>query len=107
MPVGTMTGCFVNFLISQNADLSKIHLIGFSMGAHIVGRAGALTNGIIPRITGSSLQIIPNLIELYIDILYLKVWTLPFLDSTILIVRMYWRKRMLGLLILFTPMLVI
>ena len=53
-PVGLLTGNFVNFLISQGVDLSKLHLIGFSMGAHVVGRAGHITNGVLPRITGSS-----------------------------------------------------
>nr|CAH0104974.1 unnamed protein product [Daphnia galeata] len=51
-PVGLLTGNFVNFLISQGVDLSKLHLIGFSMGAHVVGRAGHITNGVLPRITG-------------------------------------------------------
>lgn len=52
-PVGLFTGDFVNFLISQGVDLGKLHLIGFSMGAHIVGRAGRIANGVLPRITGS------------------------------------------------------
>jgi hypothetical protein len=27
-------------------------LIGFSMGAHVVGLAGHIANGVLPRITG-------------------------------------------------------
>ncbi|KAK4016886.1 hypothetical protein OUZ56_031851 [Daphnia magna] len=51
-PVGVLTGNLVNFLISQGADQSQFHLMGFSMGAHVVGRAGLTTNGRLPRITG-------------------------------------------------------
>ncbi|XP_059350971.1 inactive pancreatic lipase-related protein 1-like, partial [Daphnia carinata] len=50
--VGVLTGNLVNFLISQGADQSQFHLMGFSLGAHVVGRAGLTTNGRLPRITG-------------------------------------------------------
>lgn len=50
--VGSLTGNFVKFLISKGADLSRFHLIGFSLGAHVVGKAGQTMNGDIPRITG-------------------------------------------------------
>ncbi|XP_046438904.1 inactive pancreatic lipase-related protein 1-like [Daphnia pulex] len=51
-PVGELTGNLVNFLISQGADRLKFHLLGFSLGAHVVGRAGLTTTDIMPRITG-------------------------------------------------------
>lgn len=56
-PVGVLTGNLVNFLISQGADQSQFHLMGFSMGAHVVGRAGLTTNGRLPRITGTILRV--------------------------------------------------
>ncbi len=38
------------------ADLTTMHLIGFSAGAHVVGGTGAMiTSGRIPRITGLNL----------------------------------------------------
>ncbi|KAK4036457.1 hypothetical protein OUZ56_028511 [Daphnia magna] len=50
---GAATGAFVDFLVSQGAPLTSFHLIGFSMGAHVVGNAGGLlVSGKLPRITG-------------------------------------------------------
>ena len=51
-PVGTLTGDFVKFLLTFGVELRNLHLIGFSLGAHVVGRAGHMNNGTIPRITG-------------------------------------------------------
>lgn len=50
--VGELTGGFVNFLVSRGAPLSSFHIVGFSLGAHVAGRAGATINGAVPRITG-------------------------------------------------------
>ncbi|XP_057366814.1 inactive pancreatic lipase-related protein 1-like [Daphnia carinata] len=50
---GAATGAFVDFLVNQGTPLSSFHLIGFSMGAHVVGNAGGLlVSGKLPRITG-------------------------------------------------------
>jgi hypothetical protein len=58
--VGSFTGNFVKFLTLKDADLSRIHLIGFSLGAHVVGKAGQTMNGDIPRITGLNMLIRPS-----------------------------------------------
>jgi hypothetical protein len=55
--VGTLTGNFVKFLTSKGAELSRFHLIGFSLGAHVVGKAGQTMNSDIPRITGLNMLI--------------------------------------------------
>lgn len=54
LPVGILTGQFINFLISQGVTYSKLHVIGFSLGAHVAGNAGAAVTGTLPRITGKS-----------------------------------------------------
>jgi len=50
--VGELTGQLINFLLEQGADLNNFHVIGFSLGAHVAGKAGATANGLVPRITG-------------------------------------------------------
>jgi hypothetical protein len=55
-PVGILTGDFINFLIAQGTNVNQFHVIGFSLGAHVAGKAGALVNGLIPRITGNSVE---------------------------------------------------
>ena len=56
LPVGNLMGDMVNFLVNQNGSLTRFHFIGFSLGAHVVGNAGArvfeLTNRKVPRVTG-------------------------------------------------------
>ena len=50
--VGTYAGQFIQFLVSDGAPLSSFHLVGFSLGSHVVGFAGKANKGLIPRITG-------------------------------------------------------
>ena len=59
--VGELTGKFINFLVEQGADLKNFHVIGFSLGAHVAGRAGATVNGLLPRITGICSNSTPTL----------------------------------------------
>ena len=55
-PVGELTGQLINFLVEQGSDLKNFHVIGFSLGAHVAGKAGATVNGLLPRITGTNWQ---------------------------------------------------
>ncbi|XP_029029041.1 lipase member H [Betta splendens] len=43
---------FVRLMQEHGASLSSIHMIGFSLGAHLSGFVGANFNGLIGRITG-------------------------------------------------------
>ncbi len=51
-PVGILVGQFIDFLVSRGATYSQFHIIGFSLGAHVAGKAGATASGTIPRVTG-------------------------------------------------------
>lgn len=53
--VGTWTGNFIRFLASNGASLRKMHVVGFSLGAHVAGYAGAMVAGRVGRITGEML----------------------------------------------------
>jgi len=51
--VGAHVAELINFLVAQGAArLQDIHIIGFSLGAHVAGFAGKNTNGRVARITG-------------------------------------------------------
>ncbi|CAG9796746.1 unnamed protein product [Diatraea saccharalis] len=50
--VGRALGQFINWLVSLGASYDKMHLVGFSLGAHLVGNAGRETGGKVSRITG-------------------------------------------------------
>ncbi|XP_050430934.1 lipase member H-A-like [Adelges cooleyi] len=50
--VGKTIGKFINYLKDRGQDLNDVHLIGHSLGAHIVGFAGKRLNGRLGRITG-------------------------------------------------------
>lgn len=49
--VGKETADLLNELIT---DYHQLHIIGFGLGAHIAGVAGANMKGFVGRITGSS-----------------------------------------------------
>lgn len=51
--VGRGLGKFIVFLTKvTKQSLKKIHLVGFGLGAHLVGNAGRELNGKVARITG-------------------------------------------------------
>lgn len=50
--VGEALGHFAMWLSTFGLTLDRIHLVGFSLGGHLVGNAGKITNGRIARITG-------------------------------------------------------
>ncbi|XP_016421981.1 lipoprotein lipase-like [Sinocyclocheilus rhinocerous] len=50
--VGADVAKFVNWLEEMDYPLEKVHLLGYSLGAHVAGVAGNLTNNKVNRITG-------------------------------------------------------
>lgn len=51
--VGRGVGQFINFLINTaGGNLNDFHLVGFSLGAHLVGNAGRELGGRVARVTG-------------------------------------------------------
>ncbi|XP_077078272.1 lipoprotein lipase [Siphateles boraxobius] len=50
--VGADVAKFVNWLEELEYPLEKVHLLGYSLGAHVAGVAGNLTNNKVNRITG-------------------------------------------------------
>ncbi|KAL0821168.1 hypothetical protein ABMA28_005787 [Loxostege sticticalis] len=51
--VGRGLGQFIRFLVNTaGGDLNNFHLVGFSLGAHLVGNAGRELGGRVARITG-------------------------------------------------------
>ncbi|GBP27136.1 Inactive pancreatic lipase-related protein 1, partial [Eumeta japonica] len=49
--MGRHLGQFINFLHSLGLPYSNVHLVGFSLGAHLVGNAGRETGGRVARVT--------------------------------------------------------
>lgn len=53
LPIGQYTALLIDYLVSKGLDLSKVHLIGHSLGAHMAATTGSnVKSGRIPRITG-------------------------------------------------------
>jgi len=53
--VGQHVGNFINYIISHSQtsfSLNDFHIVGFSLGAQVAGKAGETLNGSLPRITG-------------------------------------------------------
>lgn len=51
--VGNGLGELVNWMTTLGLSYEKVHLVGFSLGGHVVGNAGRTTGGKVSRITGS------------------------------------------------------
>lgn len=53
LPVGQYVASFINSLVDRyRLRLSKVGLVGFSLGAHVAGNAGAALNGEVDHIVG-------------------------------------------------------
>lgn len=53
--VGRGLGQFLAFLNrATGAPFTNMHLVGFSLGAHVVGNAGRELGGRVARVTGSN-----------------------------------------------------
>lgn len=50
--IGEGLASFIELLVQQGVDLSKVHLIGFDLGAHVIGFTGRQLHGKVARITG-------------------------------------------------------
>lgn len=52
--VGQDLGRFITFLSgTTGASLQSMHLVGFSLGSHVVGNGGRALNGRVGRVTGN------------------------------------------------------
>jgi len=51
-PVGEVTADLINFLNKFGTAQEKFHLIGFSLGSHVVGKAASKADFLITRVTG-------------------------------------------------------
>lgn len=48
---------FITLLVEgARVNLNELHLVGFDLGAHVVGIAGRRLNGAVARITGKRLK---------------------------------------------------
>jgi pancreatic triacylglycerol lipase len=60
--VGRFVGNFVDWLIAQGSSVGNFHIMGHSLGGHIVGIAGrTVTRGRIPYITGELVSTVAEL----------------------------------------------
>lgn len=50
--VGRGLGQFISWLVSIGASYDAMHLVGFSLGGHLIGSAGRETGSRVRRITG-------------------------------------------------------
>lgn len=56
--VGHKLTAFLNFLIREGVSMNDVHMVGHSLGAHVVGIAGAFVEkGPIHTITGEAIYI--------------------------------------------------
>lgn len=57
-PVGVATADLINFLNKFGTAQEKFHVIGFSLGAHVAGKAASSVDFPITRVTGSLLLLL-------------------------------------------------
>lgn len=67
MQVGRAVAKLIDLLVEEkDADPKRIHLIGHSLGAHIMGYAGSYTKYRVSRITGEALILDDSITILHI-----------------------------------------
>lgn len=52
--LGKSLGLFIKWLASLGVPYDSMHIVGFSLGGHIVGNAGRNAGTSVKRITGNS-----------------------------------------------------
>lgn len=53
-PISSYTANFVDYLVGKGLNLSNLHIIGMSLGAHMAGAIGkSVKSGKVARITGN------------------------------------------------------
>lgn len=50
--VGRLLSRLLDQLVTGGVSLARVHVVGFSLGAHVAGIAGTNTRGLLSRITG-------------------------------------------------------
>lgn len=50
--VGRLFSRLLDQLVAGGVSLARVHVVGFSLGAHVAGIAGTNTRGLLARITG-------------------------------------------------------
>lgn len=63
----------VKLMIKKGMDVSRIHLIGHSLGAHVSGYVGADLNGQLGRISGEQQTFTPPTLKNIIDDIYVDL----------------------------------
>ncbi|XP_063827815.1 lipase member H-like [Ostrinia nubilalis] len=87
--VGRGLGQFLDWLVNWDASFDTMHLVGFSLGGHLVGSAGRETGAQVRRITaldpagplwGSDCERIVQTDARYVEVIHTNIFNLGFTD---------------------------